>query len=477
MSRQLHQSQYILQKCFDNKKNVIRACMNTSQDYLNAVYDSSKNAIRIKIEGEIPGGSACSGFNVVDGVDKLPTTAQKGQLCPVYESTSGGVAFYEWDGEKWQNRGQTFFGWESEESVKWLKENLERLKELLQARYLVNVLDVVLPNDGNLVVDVQGVSQNIDDDLDGDNDTTTPYRIDVKGHVMDIATYPDENAPYPDRYFTRVTYDTTPGGVEMSHIYLQQHEYDLFSAFGNQKNIVRVYYLSNAVNSPVKRQRLVLNADYTVTSETGSTYSVLDIDDQDGDVNTVCRIPVVGYAIGVETFADDEAKIPDKCYTKMIYESSGAFAGDSWIYMEKEAYDQLASQKDGKNCLDAYYVSSVFTSSVRMVEREFKFPADSIELVVLDSHGNRIDVSDSSDKDGDSTTHVLITVAGFALDACEYYDDTDTIKKPLLVKMSYNNVTDTTDIYLGREEYDSIAAKPEGKNVFGVYCIVGSQGS
>lgn len=468
------QSQYILNKVFENETNHLRATLNTSQDYLNAVYDSSKNAIRIKIEGEIPGGSTCGGLNVFDSVDNLPATAQKGQLCPVYESASGGVVFYEWDGEKWQNRGQTSFGGESGESIKWLNENLERLKELVQTNYLVNSLDVTLPNDGNFVVDVQGVPQNIDDDLDGDNDTTTPYRIDVKGYVMEVATYPNENAPYPERYLTRITYDTTPGGVGMSHIYLQQDEYDYFAALANQKNIVRVYYLSNAANSPVKRQRLVLNQDYTVTSETGSTYSVLDTDNQDGDATTFCRIPVAGYAIGIETFADNDAKIPDKYYTKMIYESSGAFAGDSWIYMEREEYDKFSSQKDGKNCLDAYYVSSAFTSSVRIVEREFKFPADSVELVALDSHGNRIDVSDSSDKDGDSTTHVLITVAGFALDACQYYAYTDTIKKRVLVKMNYNSVTDTTDIYLEREQYNYIAEKPEGKNVFGVYCLVGS---
>jgi hypothetical protein len=31
--------------------------------------------------------------------------------------------------------------------------------------------------------------QNIDDDLNGDDDVTTPYRIDITGYVMSVSTF------------------------------------------------------------------------------------------------------------------------------------------------------------------------------------------------------------------------------------------------------------------------------------------------
>jgi hypothetical protein len=42
MKKQYFQSQYILNRVFNNKNNIIKTTLNTSQDYLNAVYDNSK---------------------------------------------------------------------------------------------------------------------------------------------------------------------------------------------------------------------------------------------------------------------------------------------------------------------------------------------------------------------------------------------------------------------------------------------------
>ena len=89
MKRQYFQSQYILNQVFNNKNNIIKTTLNTSQDYLNAVYDNSKDALRVNIVG----GS----LPVVPSVNDLPLTATDGQLCPVINGNS--LDFYEWNND------------------------------------------------------------------------------------------------------------------------------------------------------------------------------------------------------------------------------------------------------------------------------------------------------------------------------------------------------------------------------------------
>ena len=55
--------------------------------------------------------------------------------------------------------------------------------------------------------------QDIDDDLNGDSDDTTPYRIDFSGYVLSISTYADNSAPIPDKYYTKITYESGTGGL------------------------------------------------------------------------------------------------------------------------------------------------------------------------------------------------------------------------------------------------------------------------
>ena len=91
MSRQLHQSQYILQKCFDNRQNVIRVSMNNSQDYLNAIYDASKDALRVNMVGGM--------LPIVDDPNDLPSHAADNQIAPVYNAEKDAIDFYEWSEE------------------------------------------------------------------------------------------------------------------------------------------------------------------------------------------------------------------------------------------------------------------------------------------------------------------------------------------------------------------------------------------
>ena len=53
MGKQYLQTQDIFNKVFQNVENRLKASIgyHSTQDYLNAVYDSSKDALRISVEG------------------------------------------------------------------------------------------------------------------------------------------------------------------------------------------------------------------------------------------------------------------------------------------------------------------------------------------------------------------------------------------------------------------------------------------
>jgi len=460
------QSQYILNKVFENETNNLRATLNTAQDYLNAVYDQSKDALRVSIAGGM--------LPAVTGEENLPSGADVGQICPVF--TNGGIEFFEWNGEKWVPKGGTSSSQQSaltpdeQVAVAWVTEHLPQIKEVADFSYIVNVEDIVLNHDTTRIV-VQQKEQNIDDDLDGDDDDTTPYRIDVTGYVMSVATYADNNAIVPDRYYTRITYDASSGGLGTSHVYMQQDEYEYFSSLPEGKNILRCYYITNAMTSPIKRIRYTLNPDGTVTDGDGVVYSIADESDTDGDNETTYCIECAGYVLGVQTYANDDAKLMDKYYTKIVYESDGIHAGKSSVYFMDDDYDLFSNLSNGKNIMDVYYVATVFPASVTISETQLQFPSDSPQYVALDASGNYRNISDASDADGDETTCVKISVNGYALDVDGYYQSTDTSKKRLYVKISYEPSTDTSDIFLEKEHYDWVSALQNGRNIISVYTL------
>ena len=467
MNRQYYQSQYILNKCFENKRSILRATLNNSQDYLNAVYDNSNDALRINIVGGM--------MSMVDGAENLPDSGNEGQLCPVYNADKNCIDFYEWNGVEWAYRGGTMSGeamdGDEQVALEWVTEHIDQIKEVANFNYLVNVLDVELPSGGDTMVVVQGQVQNIDDDLDGDADDTTPYRIDISGYVLSVSTYADANALVPDRYYTRITYESSGGGLGRSHIYLQQEEYDYFASLPSGKNIIRVYYLTNAMTSPVKRIHYTLNADKTVTDEDGAVLPVTDVEDSDGDAGSTVCISVGGYALGVETYATAGALIPDKYYAKIVYESDGVHSGRSRIYMDEEEYEYFSGLGNGKNTIDIYYVSTVFPASVTITETQLMFPDEAEHFVVVDASGNPHNVADDPDKDGEEATHVRITVNGYAIDMDGYYNEDEPIKKRLIVKMSYNPGIDTTDIYVDREYYEYVGSMGNGRNIVSIYTV------
>ena len=206
--------------------------------------------------------------------------------------------------------------------------------------------------------------------------------------MLSVATYADAVAVVPDRYYTRITYESSNGGLGSSHIYMQQDEYDYFASLPDGKNLLRVYYLTNAATSPVKRLRYFLNDDYTVTDENGDVLPVVDVDDSDGDEESTVCISVGGYVLGIESYQDDGALVPDKFYCKTVYETDGIHSGRSRLYMSDEEYMTIAHTANGKNTVDIYYVATVFPASVTISETQYMFPGNSESFVVLDASGN-----------------------------------------------------------------------------------------
>ena len=469
MKKQYFQSQYILNRVFNNKNNIIKTTLNTTQDYLNAVYDNSKQALRINLDG--------GALPVVPSVNDLPSTAGNGQICPVLNPEKGCLDFYEWniDLGQWQYRGSTvtpnsLLKEDQQLTLSWMTEHLDQIKEVADFDYIVYTQDVVLPKD-TMIVEVQGQNQNIDDDLNGDDDNKTPYRIDFTGYVLSVSTFSDNQSLVPDRYYTRITYQSSKGGLGTSHIYLQQEEYEYFANLQNGKNIIKVYYITNSTTSPIKRIRYTLNADKTITDAEGNVISIVDTENKDGDENTTCCISCSGYVLGIQTYASSEATIMDKYYTKMVYQSDGIHAGKSNIYIENNEIDYFANLQNGKNIMDIYYVATVFPASITISETQFQVPITQAGYVVIDASGNIHNIQDVLDKDNDPTSHIKLTMNGYVIDVDGYYGDNDKIKKRLIVKMSYSPELDITDIYLDKQYYDYVSNLDNSRNIISVYTL------
>ncbi len=465
MKKQYLQSQYILNKVFENASSALRMTLNTSQDYLNAVYDNSKNALRVTIDGGM--------LPSVTSVENLPQNANINQICPVVSSDS--ISFFKWDGTKWVPLGSTgdqgsALTPEEQVAVSWISDHLQQIKEFADFDYLVNIEDIVLNGNTTEVV-VQGKTQNIDDDLNGDDDNTTPYRIDITGYVMNVATYANAESIVPDRYYTRITYDSSGGGLGVSHIYMQQDEYEFFASLPSGKNILRAYYITNAKTSPIKRVHYALNQDGTIEDSDGVVYSIVDESNTDGDSETTYCIECSGYVLGIQTYASQNALVMDKYYTKIVYESDGIHAGKSKIYFMSDDYAYFSGLSNGKNVLDIYYVATVFPASVTISETQLQFPTDSPQYVAIDASGNARNISDSTDADGDETTCVKITVNGYVLDVDGYYQSIDTTKKRMYVKVSYAPEFDTSDVFLEKEHYDHVSSLQNGRNIISIYTL------
>lgn len=97
------QSQQILKRCFNNVTGKLKSNGGTytTQDYLNAVYDESKDSLRIVVQGggNSDGGSSYWG-EVVYEESQLPLTQKEGTITPLIKEDT--LSFYYYDGSDWK---------------------------------------------------------------------------------------------------------------------------------------------------------------------------------------------------------------------------------------------------------------------------------------------------------------------------------------------------------------------------------------
>ena len=97
------QSQQILKRCFNNVTGKLKSNGGTytTQDYLNAVYDESKDSLRIVVQGggNSDGGSSYWG-EVVYEESQLPLQQKEGTITPLIKEDT--LSFYYYDGSDWK---------------------------------------------------------------------------------------------------------------------------------------------------------------------------------------------------------------------------------------------------------------------------------------------------------------------------------------------------------------------------------------
>ena len=360
MGKQYLQTQDIFNKVFQNAENRLKASIGyySTQDYLNAVYDSSKDALRISIEGGL--------LPAVESVNALPESSNVNDICPV--CSNGTIQFYQWNGTEWIPQGGTGSGGggtnlstEEQLALSWLAANIDRIKELASYEYIVQSEELVLNKDTSVPVamTIQGEYQDIDDDGDKDGDSATHYRIDIKGYVLGIETFANNEAATTDRYYTKMVYEPTSGSLGTSHIYLEKEEYEWFAGLSDGKNVLKVFYVLNVFPGvvSVKEEAIAFpeaNAAPVVIDIQGNIQDIDDDGNKDGDEATHYRIDIQGYVLDIEGYNSDVDIQKQRFLTKMAYDSTTNVTS---IYFTAEEYNLISSFGDNKNIVSIYYLA------------------------------------------------------------------------------------------------------------------------
>ena len=99
------QSQQILKRCFNNVTGKLKSNGGTytTQDYLNAVYDESKDSLRIVVQGGGSGGNGGVSYwgSLVYDETQLPQKEKQGTITPVIKNDT--LSFYYYDGADYNN--------------------------------------------------------------------------------------------------------------------------------------------------------------------------------------------------------------------------------------------------------------------------------------------------------------------------------------------------------------------------------------
>lgn len=202
---------------------------------------------------------------------------------------------------------------------------------------------------------------------------------------------------------------------------------------------------------------------YATIAGSDTRLEIADPGDSDGDPDTEYRLDVAGYVLAVETYAAG-AVIPDRYYTKIVYEAAAGAAGVSRIYLDAAEFAEFAAREAPYNTLRVHYTLGPFGGAT--VERlVVEIPCEGASPVddALEP------TPDAADADGDPATIWRVPLTGYVLNV-ECYPDADaTLPARFPAKMHYDPAADSTGLYLEAGEYDAIAAYGPGKNIIVAY--------
>ena len=377
------QSQEILKRCFVNVTGKLKSTGGTytTQDYLNAVYDESKDSLRIIVDGGGGGESSGSSYwgEPVNSVSDLPITAEEGTITPVI--TEDSLSFYLFQDGVWKNlfsgsgtgssltsEEKEFINWgiDNKEELEFYIDHKDKIEELLNTEFAVKVITVeLLPvsESDNIIpvnIDVNGNIQNIVDENDSDGDLTTHYKIDVDGYVIGLETYENSDAVLTDRYFTKEVYEKDLGPYGITHIYMTTEEYNYFSGLKNNKNVLKIAYLESMFGTDIIIKKDVITVpdelleQGVIISEDLSSI----VESSNYDEITHYRYRIDGYIMSIETYSSNNALKTEEVQPEIIdyNEGDNNVMGYTDFYLTKSAYESIETLQVGKNIIEVYYL-------------------------------------------------------------------------------------------------------------------------
>lgn len=367
MAKEYLSAQEIFKRCFDNKSNKLKtvSAPYSLQDYLNAVYDDTNDALRIS-----GGGTGGAGYwgEPVSSAAFLPTNVNVGVIVPVISAT-GTITFYQRIDSGWEllsplsDSGKTFIQWgvDNQTDLQFLVENKDRLGGVIGNSGFMIKEDVVTLNLSNgeyVVLDIQGKEQVIDDLDDGDGSEDTYYRIKIEGYVISIETFANNDAPVADKYITKMIYDNSMGGNGQTSIYLSLDEYNYYANLTPPKNVMEIYYLySETATDIIYVQELAISDNSFVPIIIDAGQQVAEAGE--GDTPTHYRKTISGYVLSIETYLTDNDVIPNRNYAKTHYDRNDGLYGKTYIYFSKDEYDLVNGLTPPKNTVYIYHIKTV----------------------------------------------------------------------------------------------------------------------
>ena len=225
--------------------------------------------------------------------------------------------------------------------------------------------------------------------------------------------------------------------------------------------------LKEVLNTPlIKEMVLELHGGeepYAVVQGTDTRLEIADTGDTDGDAETLYRLDLAGYLLDIETYAPGAA-IPDRYYTKIVYEAAAGAGGISRIYLEEGEFAEFAGRTAPYNTIRAHYMTGLFGGAA--VERvAIAFPAQGAEQVGDDL----TPLPDTGDTDGDAGTLWRVEIPGYVLNLECYPGAEAALPARFAAKLHYNAGNNTTALYMTAEMYSELSGYPAGKNIVFAY--------